>query len=160
MTHAQLVKDAAAWLRNSRRCYFVSTEHVCTNLSEIPDAIGWASDASVLVECKTSTGDFINDREKHHRSGAGLGQERWFFAPRGVIPKDKLPEGWGLLERQEIGARGHHICRRTVEPILRPPSQLLLLNERKMLVSAAHRTCEALSLVKPFTIIAGDEVVA
>jgi hypothetical protein len=67
----------------------------------MPDAIGWKHAChSVLVECKVSRSDFLADRAKPFRSkpGKGIGCERFYLAPRGLIRTDELPEGWGLLE--------------------------------------------------------------
>jgi hypothetical protein len=66
---------------------------------EIPDAIGFKSNCSIVVECKTSRSDFLADREKPFRldPSEGLGDHRYFLCPEGVItPKDDL-KGWGLL---------------------------------------------------------------
>lgn len=155
-SHHDLVKAAGNWLRNTRRCRFVSCEHT-TILPETPDAIGWAADGSILVECKTSSADFARDGEKQHRRFDGVGEERWFLCPRNVINPDKLPEGWGLLERVRCSS-GCFMIRRVVSPALRPATVEMLLNERKMLVSAAWRCAEAASMVKPFSITESPEL--
>lgn len=102
MTHADLVARAASWLRNTRRCGVVLTE--CSGGGhEIPDAIGWRSGGrvSTLVECKASRADFLRDGKKWHRRHGdvvGIGQERFYFAPPGLIRVEELPAGWGLAE--------------------------------------------------------------
>ncbi len=67
---------------------------------ETPDCIGWNSFRSVLVECKASRADFKRDAHKATRihEGLGMGNERFYLAPAGMIQKDELPDGWGLLE--------------------------------------------------------------
>ena len=49
------------------------------------------------------------------QDGGGLGSERFYFAPKGLISPDELPEGWGLLElkggrvyrkAESVGPRG------------------------------------------------------
>jgi hypothetical protein len=99
MTHAQLVQKAVHWLR-SYRCGVILSEQACAT-SEMPDAIGWKRAChSVLVECKISRADFLADREKPFRqkSQLGMGCERLYLTPSGLIRPDELSEGWGLLE--------------------------------------------------------------
>jgi hypothetical protein len=54
----------------------------------------------VLVECKVSRPDFLADREKPFRQKpeSGVGCERYYLAPRGLIRVEELRPGWGLLE--------------------------------------------------------------
>lgn len=99
MNHPQLVKLAVAWLRRYR-CSVVLSEQACAN-GEIPDAIGWKRTYhSVLVECKATRADFLADRAKPFRRKAelGVGCERYYLAPAGLIRHAELPGGWGLLE--------------------------------------------------------------
>jgi len=98
MTHAQLVRMAVNWLR-SYRCGVVLSEQACVS-GEMPDAIGWKRGChSVLVECKISRADFLADRAKAFRQKRelGLGCERFYLAPRGLLGPGELPAGWGLL---------------------------------------------------------------
>jgi hypothetical protein len=99
MTHAKLVSIAVRWLR-SYRCGVVLSEQACVS-GEMPDAIGWKKAChSVLVESKVSRGDFLADRDKPFRlkPEIGVGCERYYLAPRGMIRIEELPVGWGLLE--------------------------------------------------------------
>jgi hypothetical protein len=67
----------------------------------MPDAIGWKRAChSVLIECKVTRSDFLADRGKPFRAkpGNGVGCERFYLVPDGLIRRDELPEGWGLLE--------------------------------------------------------------
>ena len=99
MTHAQLVEKAVRWLR-SYRCGVVLSEQACAS-GEMPDAIGWKRAChSVLVECKVTRPDFLADRAKPFRQKPekGVGCERLYLAPAGLIPGEELPPGWGLLE--------------------------------------------------------------
>lgn len=104
-THKQLVDKAAAWLRN--RCSVVVKERACSNISEVPDAIGFKASYSILIECKTSRADFIADKKKFFRrhSWDGMGNERYFLAPKGMLNAEDLPEYWGLLEAHERQVR-------------------------------------------------------
>ncbi len=98
ITHDFLVAKAAYWLENSRKCYIVISEKGIAD--EIPDSIGFGPRGwSILVECKVSKSDFYADKKKPSRQGKpGLGQERWYLTPPGLLNTDSLPEGWGLLE--------------------------------------------------------------
>jgi hypothetical protein len=106
MTHQQLVQLAENWLRRCYRCGIVLSEQSCAS-GETPDVIGWKDSCrSVLIECKISRSDFLADREKPFRQKpeTGMGCERFYLVPQGMIIKDDLPHGWGLLEykRREI----------------------------------------------------------
>ena len=99
MTHAKLVSMAVQWLRRYR-CGVVLSEQACVS-GEMPDAIGWKKAChSVLVESKVSRADFLADRSKlaRQKPEIGVGCERYYLAPRGVIRVEELPAGWGLLE--------------------------------------------------------------
>ena len=99
MTHGQLVRKAEQWLR-SYGCGIVLSEQVCVS-GEAPDAIGWKRAChSVMVECKVSRADFFADRSKSFRQDPtlGLGCERWYLTPSGLVAPDELPLKWGLLE--------------------------------------------------------------
>lgn len=73
LTHASLCQLAVSWLKrpHSRQgpgCQVAITESKCGWLDgEIPDAIGFRAgvfaEASVLVECKLSRGDFLADKK-------------------------------------------------------------------------------------------------
>jgi hypothetical protein len=102
MTHASLVRKAVDWLRRYG-CAVVLSEQACIN-GEMPDAIGWKRAChSVLVECKVSRADFLADRTKpfRHRPETGVGSERWYLVPRGLVDPDEVPAGWGLLEHRD-----------------------------------------------------------
>jgi hypothetical protein len=99
MTHAQLVEKAVRWLRHYR-CGVVLSEQACVS-GEMPDAIGWKRAChSVLVECKVTRSDFLADRAKFFRlkPEQGVGCERFYLVPSGLVRCEELPEGWGLLE--------------------------------------------------------------
>ena len=102
MTHAQLVQKAVRWLR-SYRCGVVLSEQACVS-GEMPDAIGWKQAShSVLVECKVSRADFLADRDKPFRLKPqnGVGSERFYLTPPGLVKVEELPSGWGLLESRQ-----------------------------------------------------------
>jgi hypothetical protein len=99
MTHDKLVSRAVAWLR-SYGCGVVLSEQCCSS-GETPDAIGWKRAChSVVVECKISRADFFIDKAKPFRRKpeAGMGCERFYLTPAGLLRPEELPPGWGLLE--------------------------------------------------------------
>ncbi len=99
MTHAQLVEKAVHWLRRYC-CGVVLSEQACVS-GEMPDAIGWKRAChSVLVECKVTRSDFLADRAKPFRlkPDQGVGCERFYLVPAGLVRREELPAGWGLLE--------------------------------------------------------------
>ena len=109
MTHAQLVAKAVQWLRGYG-CGVILSEQACTS-GEMPDAIGWKRAChSVLVECKISRADFLADLSKMFRRKPelGMGCERYYLAPTGLLAAAELPAEWGLLE---CGRRGITLCR-------------------------------------------------
>jgi hypothetical protein len=109
LTHSDLVACAVSWLSKPyapskgegghTACAVVIGELVSSSL-EIPDAIGWHSGLTTLVECKVSRSDFFADRKKWFRSQPemGLGFHRYYMAPKGLIKEEELPDGWGLIE--------------------------------------------------------------
>jgi hypothetical protein len=96
-SHADLVQIAVRWLRRARRCCVVLAERGSV---EIPDAIGWSGrGASVVVECKVSVADYRADLQKPHRRDLiGMGAERWYLTPAGLLAGLSPLEPWGLLE--------------------------------------------------------------
>ena len=59
-----------------------------------------AGSHSVLVECKVTRADFLADRGKPFRAKPeqGVGSERFYLTPPGLVKVEELPVGWGLLE--------------------------------------------------------------
>jgi hypothetical protein len=99
VSHEKLVSFAVRWLRRYR-CGVILSEQACIS-GEVPDAIGWKKAChSVLVECKVSRADYLADLEKPFRQKpqTGVGSERYYLVPRGLIRLDELPTGWGLIE--------------------------------------------------------------
>jgi len=72
--------------------------------TEIPDAIGWKTRASTLIECKSTRSSFRADSKKRCRRvfteyyAFGMGTRRYYMVPEGMINVQDLPRGWGLLE--------------------------------------------------------------
>lgn len=99
--HPALVAAAAGWLR--RKCSVVITELATTG--ETPDVIGWHGTHSTLIECKTSRTDFLADLAKPFRreTRMGIGMNRYYFTPVGLLRSSDLPQRWGLLEMTPCG---------------------------------------------------------
>ncbi len=128
--HADLVTKAAAWLK-AKRCSVVITDMV-SSAGETPDAIGFNSFRTILIECKASRADFRADALKasrHH--GRGMGNERYFLAVAGVLKPEEMPEGWGLLE---VWPEGN--IRQKRAPVYSPANRE---GEMSLLVSAIRR---------------------
>ena len=100
MTHDELVKRAGKWLRNTRHCGVV-LEEFRSAATVVPDAIGFQSSKTILVECKTSIDDFYADAKKCTVNGPGPGRRRFYMTPPGLLSVQRLEDnrpGWGLLE--------------------------------------------------------------
>ena len=105
--HAQLIERAVEWLRRSYKCGIVLSEQYCAT-GEVPDVIAWKGFCkSVLVECKVSRADFLADAAKPFRRKPeeGMGSQRFYMAPAGIIRAGELPKHWGLLELRGREAR-------------------------------------------------------
>jgi hypothetical protein len=131
MTHAQLVRMAEEWLRRYYRCGIVLSEQSCAD-GETPDVIGWKKKCrSVLIECKISRADFLADRDKPFRKdpAQGMGCERFYLSPQGLIRVQELPACWGLLEakgrRISIAARPARQSQRGQPGLMREMDLLL-----------------------------------
>ena len=128
--HGSLVALAVRWL--ARRCSIVFYEFAAA-AQEIPDAIGWRSNRSMLIECKTSRSDFQRDAKKLFRQYPefGMGRHRYYLCPPGVIQVDDLPARWGLL----WAAHGRVRIKREAEEFVCDQTA-----EIKFLVSMLRRT--------------------
>lgn len=103
MKHAELVKAAERWLRHPKhgQCRIVLVDVRCNVVGEQPDAIGWTTwGETKLVECKASRSDFARDAKKYQRRRPedGMGLQRYYCAPAGMLKAEELPESWGLIE--------------------------------------------------------------
>jgi hypothetical protein len=145
VTHQQLVRLAEQWLRRNYRCGIVLSEQSCAS-GETPDVIGWKGKCrSILVECKISRADFFADREKPFRKNPelGMGCERFYLAPAGMIAPNELPKKWGLLECQQrevrVAVRPGRVSQRT-ETGLMWEMNLLLASLRRVEVRIEPQT--------------------
>ena len=132
-THKEGVKRVAAWLGGTRKMAIVMAERVCAASTETPDAIAWSSRGeSILVEVKVSRSDFHADKNKIFRRDEeqGVGTQRYFAAPAGMLTAEDMPPGWGLL------AIHPYQVREIVKPEFKTANRLA---EVQMLVSAMRR---------------------
>lgn len=97
LTHNDLVEIAREWL--TKTCPVVITE-MASNISEIPDAIGWAGAKSIVIECKLSVADFKSHKRKIKARSIhkGMGQYQYILAPKGLLNKADIPTVMGFLE--------------------------------------------------------------
>jgi len=117
MDHEHLVRRAARWLANTKRCSVVITE--MASGGEEPDAIGWNGYLahSTLVECKATRSDFDADKWKVGRrriEALGKGNERYYLVPLNLLDYAlaNAPEKWGVLvaykNRVEVKRKSSH----------------------------------------------------
>ena len=123
-------------MRRNYRCGIVLSEQSSSS-GETPDVIAWKGKCrSVLVECKISRADFLADREKPFRRNPelGMGSERFYLTPAGLIAANELPPKWGLLEAKgrevKIAARPSRVSQR---------SQAGLMLEMNLLLASLRR---------------------
>ena len=97
LTHAELVSLAIRYL-DAKGFKVILAEPGFRK--ERPDAIGFSSGFSCLVECKASRRDFLKDRDKPFRKdpAKGVGTVRIYLTNPGVCTPDELPERWQLIE--------------------------------------------------------------
>lgn len=91
-----------------------------------PDAISVATGAPRTIsvfEVKVSRADWVRDRKLEEY--ARVGHLAFVVAPRGLVPRDELPDGWGLLEA--VGKRNPPRLVTTKKPIRRSPDPELAI---------------------------------
>lgn len=107
-THRELCIKAAKYLRSKgiqpfHKCRYSVCE--LERVNECPDAFGWGSGTTQLIEVKVSRNDFLADKKKQWRyhPHLGLGKYRSYLCPEGLIKPEELPDYWGLLYINEKG---------------------------------------------------------
>ncbi len=120
-THKDLVEIAYRWVLKNGSCGVAFKELDAHGSSEIPDVIGFGGwDHSVLIEVKVSRSDFLSDKNKSFRKSPseGMGSQRMYCCPTGLISKEELPLGWGLLYVSPDGK-----CKAVHRPMVEYPSE-------------------------------------
>jgi len=105
-THDELVAIGAKYLQDHRTILgrrLPGHSIITTGIGsgETPDIIGfYGSGASTLIEVKVSRADFRADAKKSFRRepGRGMGNTRYYLAPKGLLKPEELPIKWGLME--------------------------------------------------------------
>lgn len=116
ISHRELVDRAFLYL-HTIGCSIRFKERIAST-RENPDVIGFGGrNSSILIECKASKADFLADKKKwfRKRPEQGMGYERYFMAPVGMLKPSEIPKGWGLLEVYEKTPRMNRRVRITVE---------------------------------------------
>ncbi len=99
LTHKDLVKHAVRWLAGAQQCNPVFSERGSARVGEVPDAIGFTANESVVVEVKVSKSDLMADKKKPHRTnGDGMGNRRYYLLTEELYQqcKDHDWRGWGV----------------------------------------------------------------
>lgn len=112
LTHDRLVEISRNWLASRSP---VAISEISSGAGESPDCIAFCVSlkngkahvgfGSVLIECKVSKSDYYADQNKYCRicHDRGMGDYRFYMAPKGLIDVEKLPCNWGLLEVNGTG---------------------------------------------------------
>lgn len=103
MTHDEMAEFAAERMR--KKGYLMTWANMrSTSCNEQPDVMALKSLFDcVIIEVKTSRGDFFADRKKPWRNGEvnGMGTERIYFTPPNLLKPEEIPYGWQLWELHE-----------------------------------------------------------
>jgi hypothetical protein len=69
-------------------------------VGETADAIGWCGGQSTLIEVKVSRSDYYRDGDKYFRRypEQGVGNCRYYLAPKGLLVAKNIKDPWGLIE--------------------------------------------------------------
>ncbi len=110
LSHKELVDRAFGFLKGGLNCSVTFKERRGST-TENPDAIGFRQGFSFLIECKASRGDFLSDKKKPFRKRPqdGMGYERYFMAPVGMLEPSEMPESWGLIEVYPKARKNHPV---------------------------------------------------
>lgn len=102
ITHRSLCIKGSKYLKNKgiqpfHKCQYVVCE--LERVGECPDVFGWGGCTTQLIEVKVSRADFLSDKKKPWRGNPiyGIGRNRSYLCPTGLIKIGELPKNWGLL---------------------------------------------------------------
>lgn len=141
MTHKDLVNIAYKWVLKNGSCgvAFRELNTIACN-REYPDVIGFGSWTSVVIECKISRADFLSDKKKAFREKPhlGMGDYRYYCCVNGLIKKEELPEGWGLIYVNEKG-RATCVHKAGIEKKNKYGHPVKILYQHKKNIRAEHQ---------------------
>jgi len=133
-THRELIDRMSMWLERKYNCPVTLLERLGHGgTGESPDILAWRADGkSYLIEVKISRSDFHADKHKPWRRNMddGLGQTRYYAAPKGILKPEDIPAGWGLLSVTE------HQVRELKQPEAIKQNETAVRAEMAMLIRA------------------------
>lgn len=106
LSHSDLIDRGLEFVKANYDDYAQCYRDLDPQYGERPDGLVLLASGIVhIVEAKTALADFRADKKKRSRSepARGVGDFRWYVAEAGVIPRDELPHGWGLILADEDG---------------------------------------------------------
>jgi hypothetical protein len=139
LSHRQIINHIGQYAARNFKCVAAVLERSghC-GCGESPDYLGWNSKgASTLIEVKVSRSDFLADAKKPWRRNPNyaLGRYRYYACPNGLIKKEDLPEGWGLIYVSNYG-----YARKQVKSKEFNVNEMSMLNELGMMARALRDT--------------------
>lgn len=136
MNHKELCQIASKYCKKIG-CSVILEEFVAGS-SEQPDVLAFKSGFSLVIECKVSRSDFLNDKNKYHRRRDpkyAMGNFRFYCCPKDLIKKEEIPEGWGLI----------YIDNKKIEVIIGPKSNVL--GQDDTILFQANKRAENIMLI-------------
>ncbi|UFD98144.1 hypothetical protein [Vibrio phage BX-1] len=126
--HTALCHFMGEYAKKKMNAGLVFVEHKTMMTHQIPDVLIYRQTCTIELEIKVNRADFLADQKKPHRMdpSKGVGDYRFYVAPKGMIKVEELPEHWGLLE-----VSGKRVYKTHV-----PPSFQCLYGNREYLMSA------------------------
>ena len=110
MSHDEIALFAADRMR--KKGYLMTWANMrSTHVGEQPDVMAMKHlNDVVIIEVKVSRADYLADKKKPWRNGQvkGMGTERIYLTPPGLLKADEIPYGWQLWELHQRG-KGHII---------------------------------------------------
>ena len=140
MSHTLCVELATEYMK--KRSSVVLPEFYTWN-SELPDVIAFNRDCSTVIECKVSRADFLKDAKKSFRlqPNSGMGDFRYYVAPKGLIKPEELPYRWGLIEILDSGKlRKNRDAIRFIDKNIKAEYHALFYYARRAYHAGVHNT--------------------
>jgi hypothetical protein len=107
LSHDEIAEFAADKMR--KKGYLMTWANMRSlNVGEQPDVMAMKHlNDVVVIEVKVSRSDFFADKKKPWRNGEvkGIGTERVYLTPPGLLQVSEIPYGWQLWEVHPFGKR-------------------------------------------------------